>query len=320
MTPGAPFDSAVAGAPEGAEGWWLRADDGARLRAVAWRGGRLGTALVFPGRTEFAEKYGRVAGELVARGLAVAVIDWRGQGLSDRHPRDAMLGHVRDFGDYQRDVAAVVRLADTLGLPAPRYLVAHSMGGCIGLRALVERNGFEAAVFSAPMWGLNLRTATKGLAAAIAVMAGGFGLGDRQMPGTAARAGALPFAGNVLTSDAEAFRWCLAQLTAHPELGLGSPSVAWTGGALREARRVARGPMPDVPALVLLGSEELVVAPADVRRVARRMPRGELVELPGARHEIFMERPQVTAEAWRRIDALLGRTGPAARVQAAAGA
>jgi lysophospholipase len=273
--------------------------------------------LIFPGRTEFAEKYGRVAGELVARGLAVAVIDWRGQGLSERHPRDAMLGHVRDFGDYQRDVAALVKLAAALQLPGPRYLLAHSMGGCIGLRALVERPDFDAAIFSAPMWGLNLHGATRGLAAMISAVAGGLRFGDRVMPGTARRAGPLPFAGNVLTSDAEAFDWCQAQLTARPELGLGSPSIAWTGGALRAARLVALGPMPPVPALVLLGSEEVVVSPTDVRRVARRMPQGELVELAGARHEIFMERSEITREVWRRVDALLDRVVTADPVRAA---
>ena len=40
----------------------MTASDGVRLRAVAWRGGGQGTAVIFPGRTEFAEKYGRVAG------------------------------------------------------------------------------------------------------------------------------------------------------------------------------------------------------------------------------------------------------------------
>jgi lysophospholipase len=320
MKPGAPFDAEVAGAPEGGEGWWLEAEDGTRLRAVVWRQGGRGTALIFPGRTEFAEKYGRVAGELVARGLSVAVIDWRGQGLSDRHPRNAMLGHVRDFGDYQRDVAALLGLAAELRLPRPRYLVAHSMGGCIGLRALVEQAGFDGAVFSAPMWGLNLRAATRGMAATISTVARGFGLGDRQMPGTGRRALALPFAGNVLTSDPETFRWCQQQLVAHPELGLGSPSVAWTGSALLAARTVAQGPMPGLPALVLLGSDEVVVSVADVRRVTRRMPQGDLAELAGARHEIFMERPEVTAEAWRHIDALLERAGTAGPVRAAAGA
>jgi lysophospholipase len=194
------------------------------------------------------------------------------------------------------------------------------MGGCIGLRALVEQRGFEGAVFSAPMWGLNLRTATRGMAATISAVAGGLGLGDRQMPGTGRRTLVLPFAGNVLTSDPEAFRWCQAQLAAHPELGLGSPSVAWTGGALRAARAVATGPMPLIPTLVLLGSDEVVVSAADVRRVTRRMPHGELVELAGARHEILMERPVITAEAWRHIDALLGRARSAGPMPVAAGA
>ncbi|MFO1141893.1 MAG: alpha/beta hydrolase [Amaricoccus sp.] len=319
MTPGAPFDAEVADAPPGGEGWWLAAADGTRLRAVVWRGGGAGTALLFPGRTEFAEKYGRVVGELVRRGLAVAVIDWRGQGLSDRHPRDAMLGHVRDFADYQLDVGALLDLAEALGLPTPRFLVAHSMGGCIALRTLVERRDLAGAVFSAPMWGLHLRALTRGIAGTLSAVAGRVGLGDRPMPGTR-RPPALPFAGNVLTSDPEIFRWCQGQLVRHPELALGGPSLAWTGSALREAREVATGPMPHAPALVLLGSAEVVVSRDDVVRVARRLPQGELVDLAGARHEIFMERPELTGEVWRRVDGFLERLpGPAARSAAVGG-
>ena len=46
--------------------------------------GRKGTVCVFPGRAEFIEKYFEVVRDLRARGFAVATIDWRGQGLSDR--------------------------------------------------------------------------------------------------------------------------------------------------------------------------------------------------------------------------------------------
>ena len=65
MTPDAPFHADVAEAPEGAEAYWIVAADGTRLRAVAWRGGTAGTAVIFPGRTEFAEKYGRVVRRLL---------------------------------------------------------------------------------------------------------------------------------------------------------------------------------------------------------------------------------------------------------------
>ena len=112
----------------GAEARWLTASDGVRLRAVVWRGGRQGTAVIFPGRTEFAEKYGRVAGELVARGLSVLVIDWRGQGLSDRHPANAMLGHIEDFRTYQLDVAALLDLEARAG-PARAALPGRAFHG-----------------------------------------------------------------------------------------------------------------------------------------------------------------------------------------------
>lgn len=93
----APFHADVAHAPEGAEAFWLETLDGLRIRIALWRGGGRGTAFVFPGRTEYAEKYGLVAGRLVARGFSVVVIDWRGQGLSTRPPGAPMMGHVRSF-------------------------------------------------------------------------------------------------------------------------------------------------------------------------------------------------------------------------------
>ncbi len=59
-----------------------RAIDGAPLRAARWvpPTARRGTVTILPGRAEFIEKYFEVVGELLARGFAVATIDWRGQG------------------------------------------------------------------------------------------------------------------------------------------------------------------------------------------------------------------------------------------------
>jgi lysophospholipase len=303
----APFFADVAEAPAGAAAHWLTAKDGVRLRAVVWAEGSRGTAVIFPGRTEFAEKYGRVAGELARRGLAVAVIDWRGQGLSDRHPKHATLGHVQDFRDYQLDVAALLGLVGRLGLPGPRYLVAHSMGGCIGLRTLLERADFCGAVFSAPMWHLQMRAATRELTSKMTRLANVLGLGGRLTPGARAEPGALTaaFAGNALTSDPEVFARCAAQVRTHPELGLGGPSMQWTYAALEEMARLYIAPLPRLPILVLLGSAETVVSTSVIRGQVAKMEDGALVELEGARHEIFMERPEVRARAWDAIDDFL---------------
>jgi predicted alpha/beta hydrolase len=36
------------------------------------------------------------------RGFAVAILDWRGQGLSDRALPNARKGHIYDFSEYDR--------------------------------------------------------------------------------------------------------------------------------------------------------------------------------------------------------------------------
>ena len=94
--------------------------------------------MILPGRTECIEKYGRAARDLVARGYSVISIDWRGQGLADRPLADHHAGHVGDFSEYQQDLDAMLAEAERAGLPKPYFMLAHSMGGAIGLRGLVR--------------------------------------------------------------------------------------------------------------------------------------------------------------------------------------
>jgi lysophospholipase len=313
------FHVDVADAPPGAEAHWVTAADGIRLRVVTWAAGARGTAVIFPGRTEFAEKYGRVAGRLVERGFSVAVIDWRGQGLSDRPPANPMRGHVDDFREYQRDVAALLDLIDRLEMPGARLMVAHSMGGCIGLRTLLERADFGAAVFSAPMWHLQMKAATRELTARFTQLAYMMGFGMRLMPGTREKPTALAvdFEGNALTTCRDTFAWCVGQIAAHPELALGGPSMQWTRAALEEMARLYIAPLPNLPVLALLGTGESVVSASVIRSQIAQMAQGALFEVPGARHEIFMERPEILDLVWERIDAFLA--APARRGLAATG-
>lgn len=314
MNAAAPFYAEIADAPAGARALWLTASDGVRLRAAFWRGGARGTAIVFPGRTEFIEKYGRVVGRLTALGLSVAVIDWRGQGLSDRS--HASLGHVEDFLEYQRDVAALMSCDTVAELPEPRYLLAHSMGGCIGLRTLRERSDFCGALLTAPMWRLQMRAATREITSRMTQLAGFVGLGRQRIPGTARglpAPEAAPFAGNALTSDPEHFAWAGRQIAAHPELGLGGPSMQWTYAAIEEMARLYVAPLPKLPITVFLGTGETVVSSSAIRAQVSKMPEGVLVMCAGARHELLMERPEIQAEIWRRIAAFVEAVPPRRR-------
>lgn len=93
MTESAPLYNELAEAPETGRAFWLTSGR-RRIRAAIWDEGTRGTVLIFTGRTEYIEKYGRVISLLVERGFSVATLDWRGQGLSERPLGDRMKGHV----------------------------------------------------------------------------------------------------------------------------------------------------------------------------------------------------------------------------------
>jgi lysophospholipase len=301
----APFHAELADAPPGATAVWLK-PGAMRIRLAWWKAGDKGTVVILPGRTECIEKYGRAAGDLVRRGYSVITIDWRGQGLSDRALPDPMSGHVGDFAEYQEDLDAMLAEADRAKLPQPYFLMAHSMGGCIGLRALLRGLPFRAAVFSAPMWGISMSAWLRPVAQVVTAMAGPFGLAHRYAPTTGPESYLLqvPFEGNVLTTDREMWAYMRDQVRAVPAFGLGGPSLAWLRAALRECADLAARPSPMVPAICGLGTLEKVV---DVPPVHLRMAgwaNGQLDLYPGAEHEIMMEGPAVRARFFDRAAAL----------------
>ena len=301
----APFHESLADAPPGGLVQWITAGS-VRLRIGWWLGGAKGTVFLLPGRTEVIEKYGRAIGDLSARGYSVVTIDWRGQGLSDRLVPDPNVGHVRDMADYQADLDALIAAARQAGVPEPWFVLGHSMGGAIGLRALLRRLPFRAAVFSGPMWGIQLSPWLRPVAWVLTTLAPPLGQGARYAPTTGPTSYLVqsPFEDNMLTRDRDMWDYMRAQVVAVPGLALGGPSMAWLGAALRECRAMAALPAPDVPAICAMGPTERVI---DLPAVHRRMAgwaRGELDLYPGAEHEIMMEGPAVRQRFFDRAAAL----------------
>lgn len=298
MSETAPFYQLPGDNSRPADAFWLRAEDGVRLRAALWRCQDLparGSILLFPGRTEYVEKYAPLAQSLNAAGYEVLAIDWRGQGMSDRLQADPRPGHVGAFSDYQRDVLEMIVAATEMDLPRPWHLLAHSMGGGIGLAALQDGLPVRSAVFSAPMWGINLRQMPHRLTLSIAYMAGRLGRGgSTAQRGRAAHNYLLDesFSANLLTRDVD--EWCrlLRQAAAWPELMIGGATFNWLSEALNECTRLAQLPPPDLPALAIYGSDEQIISVQAIRRRIETWPRARLLEIKGGKHELIMCTPE----------------------------
>jgi len=310
LTP-APLYTDIHPGPDPSEAHWAETPDGKKIRLGVWQApGARGTVLIFPGRTEYIEKYGVAAAAFAERGLASIAIDWRGQGMAERLLDDPLVGHVEHFPDYQKDVAALMRAARTLNLPRPYFLVAHSMGGCIGLRAVIEGLAVQAAAFTGPMWGINIAPHMRLPANVLSTLMPKFNQGHRMPPGSTPEPYVLsePFDDNMLTTDPAMFAMMRDQVTAHPELQLGGPSYVWLREALAETKHLAQRAAPSLPCITYVGTNERIV---DVPRIHERMESwkgGQLREIEGAEHEILMETPQIRTPVYDEMAALFLNT------------
>jgi lysophospholipase len=296
MMQAAPLYADIAGGPDGGAAHWLTTADGLRIRAAHWPlDSAKGTVLIFPGRTEFIEKYGDTAKELQARGFASLAVDWRGQGIADRMTPNRAVGYVGEFADYQHDVAAVMAYAAELDLPRPYFMLAHSMGGCIGLRSLMNDLDVNAVMFSAPMWGVQMAPTTRPVAWGLSTLAIALGFDKKMAPGQMEEGYVLreDFAVNTLTGDPEIWAMLGRQLLAQPDLGLGGASLRWLNKSLREMRTLSHLPSPKTPSLTYLGTDEAIVDPDRIKARMANWSNGTLHVIPDGKHEMLMDRPDM---------------------------
>ncbi|WP_264212931.1 alpha/beta hydrolase [Leisingera thetidis] len=309
----APLFAEIAQGPADGAAHWVQTADGVRIRAGHWRpeGAARGTVLLFPGRTEYIEKYGMAAAEFAARGLATLTVDWRGQGLSGRMLAERRLGHVGQFTDFQTDVQALTGLAAQLDLPRPWHLVGHSMGGAIGLRALMQGLDVKSCCFTGPMWGIQIPPLLRPFVRVLGGIAPYLRLDERLLPTTALEqyVQITPFEGNTLTTDPEMYRMMHTQLAVQPDLALGGPTIQWLRVSLQECAWLARQPSPALPCITFLGSEEQIVNPQAIRDRMDHWPGGELDLIKGARHEVMMEAPDIRARVFSRMCRLFEQYG-----------
>lgn len=305
MPSDAPLYSALAQAPSGGAAYWCTAQDGVRIRVGVWPEGRNGTVLVLPGRTEYIERYGRDVAELARRGYASVVIDWRGQGLSERLLPDPRIGHVTCFKDYQHDLDAAVDLARSMALPEPYFLLAHSMGGCIAMRALLNGLEVRKAAFIAPMWDIALPLLARVVLNVLFVFGRGTAAYNRLTPFTQIEPYLLNcrFEKNALTSDHAMWEYVRAQLKAHPELGLGGPSLSWLDQALRECAWLAQCPCPDIPAFTTLGEDDRVIKNTVAIKKMAQWPGSTLKIYPAGLHALSLEKDAIRDNLFETMDA-----------------
>ncbi|SFR82501.1 alpha/beta hydrolase [Sphingomonas jatrophae] len=293
-----PFDRRAI--PKGVEVSDHACADGWRLRRLDWPTGGAGDRrlLFLTGRADFAEKYLEAMAHWQARGWRVTSFDWRGQGGS-RQPgqNEAALDDLLD--DLDGFVTGWMAEGQ-----APAAVVAHSMGGHLTLRLMLERGWRPAAaVLVAPMLGLAAGPIPPALARGIAAAAVRLGLAERPIVSDRGR-----LRESLLTSSAERLADATWWRDANPGYSVGPPRWGWLDAAFRSiaAQEAALAALPaDLPPmLVLTAGREHLVSNKAVRAAAARVG-ATIRHFPGARHEILREADPIRDAALAAVDGFL---------------
>jgi lysophospholipase len=300
--------------PEDVVSGMLKTRDGVDVRFARWAPppGRKGTVCLFTGRAEFIEKYFETVRDLRARGFAVAMIDWRGQGMSGRALRNPRKGYVRNFNDYIIDLETFINEVVLPDCPPPFFALAHSMGASILLRSAHQgHRWFDRMVLLAPMIalpGMRRSLATRVVVKAMRLV----GLGGSYVPGgDATLMMQRPFLGNLLTSDPVRYARNVAVAEAEPSLAIGWPTVAWADSAFRVMSEFAEPSYPvkiRQPILVVAAGQDQIVSTPAIDEFAIRLRAGRHLIVAGARHELLMEQDRFRGQVLAAFDAFVPGT------------
>ena len=283
-----------------------------KLRVAFWNlSSSKGTIFLQSGRTEFIEKYYEVISEFIDRGYAVAMMDWRGQGLSSRVSKNIRIGHIDNFKTFDDDFIKIVEECFKTRCPSPFIGFGHSMGGCLLASYFIsEKNVLEKCILCAPMVTVRANAMSRRIVKLLGLLDNiGYGSFPMQKPSWDSEDGWIeePFEDNALTTDRERFERSFKFLKKCPELGVKGITVGWLKHALNRTnqfKKIQWNIAIKRPLLLLDATEDKLV---NSHLNKELLGQSDLVEIKSlkSQHEIMMETDEIRDEAWKSIDNFL---------------
>lgn len=251
--------------------------------------------VLLTGRTEPIRKYAELIDDLTTAGYSTYAMDHRGQGASGRMLPNRDKGYVATFDDYVTDLHTFVTTVVKTDTSAPVVLVAHSMGGAVGVLAIdAHPDDFAAAVFSAPMLEVNTGSFPAPIASSIGAMACGASDGTAYAIGSGDYQGEGDFSKSTVTQSAVRFAWKRQLAVDTPELRLGGLTWRWLCESLTASSYAEQlGRFSATPTLILQAGRDSIVKPGGQQRYCTAAPRCQLSRIDDAMHEVYAEKDEL---------------------------
>jgi lysophospholipase len=269
------------------------------------------TVVVSPGRTESITGFTETIYDLYRRGYAVAIIDQRGQGHSQRFVPNSDVGYVEHFEDYERDFTIFVDEYVRPQMPGPYLLLADSMGAAIATSYLENDSSgmFSGAVLASPMYRIVTKPFPEPVAWALVYSLIGLGRGMDYAPTAHGFDYDQKFEDNHFTHSRARFYADISLVRADPQIAVGGPSVRWVKEAMRGTISIRGGAAHvKTPLLVLRAGRDTYVRTDAESGFCAQAPSCELVEYPEAYHCLLIETDRVRDDVFARLNSFFTRT------------
>lgn len=297
------------GPPVAAKAFQLeRPGEGGFIRVSAYPvENAIGTFAVVTGWAEFTEKYFEVIMDLNQRGFNVAMMDWRGQGLSARMLEERAKGYIDSFTTHENDFRNFFDHFVREQFAGPYYLMGHSMGGAISLLLLGNGlKGISAAILSSPMTELFGSKPKRAAVQFMAKLGKNFGLSQHFIPGV--KQHSHQFEGNNLTSDPRRHERFRKLQLADPEACVAGPTFSWLNAAFDAMAAINRPGFIEkinTPVLVIAAGNDQTVSTDNTCKLAARSKFIQCEIIEGAYHELLMESDLYRDRFWTIVDHFL---------------
>ncbi len=273
--------------------------------------------VILPGLAEYCEKYFEIANDLLNKKYAVYIMEWQGQGRSFRHIKknphkrisNGFSNDVKDLDIFIRDYIIPSAVHPEVGR-LPLAMLAHSMGGNIGLRYLKDNpKTFGCAAMTAPMFGIKaFKIIPPFMRVALAKIL--YEIGDHSYvpgarnyePRTARKVKAIHSTDPVRNDIHDTW------MEFDPNLQCGGVTYKWLYYAARTCSRIRKHSFLrsiHTPLLFATAGKEQLVSNSSIRHANKILPNANIVHFPDAGHEIMMETDTIRNEFLKSFDELI---------------
>ena len=294
-------------APPGYEVDAITVQKDLELRTAVWKTKvekDKGSIMIFTGRGEFIEKYYETIRDLLRLGYNILIFDWRGQGLSSRLLKNKEKGFIEDFNLFLEDAQAVYNQKMS-NLPAPHFLLGHSMGGHLALRELQDHPfRYEKAVLCAPMQ--SIVGMPTGVLSKVALFFKALGLSQAYVIGGGKGDSNKKI--DKYTSDIRRFRKWTSIFKKEPKLLMGSATWQWSKAAtvsMEYSMQPEQLAKIKSPVYLASAKNDTIVDGETHEKLDDINPLIKVVSYPGAKHEIYTEVDKYRNRFLKEIDTFL---------------